>query len=141
MLHRLIYASETSRPLDAAMVNDLLAKARIANARREITGALAFDSERFLQVLEGSRDRLSALYSRLVQDDRHKALQLIEFVPIDERDFVQWNMAFAAADERTARVVRRYCGGGRLDPAGLTPKAAVRVLRDIAALQQPALAG
>ena len=136
MLHRLIYASESTRPMDASTVNQLLAQARAANARRDITGALVLDAERFLQVLEGSRAQLSALYSRLVADDRHRALLLIEFVPIDERAFAGWNMAFAAADEATAGVLRRYTCGGRLNPEALSPAAALNVLCGIVALQR-----
>lgn len=140
MLHRLIYASEATRPMDANTVNQLLAKARAANARRDITGALVLDAQHFLQVLEGSRAQLSSLYSRLVADERHRALLLIEFAPIAERSFVGWNMAFAAADEATAGVLRRYTSGGRLNPEALSPTAALNVLRGIVDLQARATA-
>ncbi len=135
MLHRLIYASEAVRPLGPSAIDALLARARVANARRDITGALTFDSERFLQVLEGSGEQLSELYSRLVRDERHHRLRLIEFRPLDERAFDRWSMAYAAADPKTERVFRRFSGSGRLAPDELTAAAAVGILRELSATQ------
>lgn len=140
MLHRLIYTSKAAQALEPSLVEALLARARVANARRDLTGALAFNSDCFLQALEGSAEALSALYGKLVVDPRHHQLQLIEFARIEERRFDRWSMAFAAADERTSRVIRRYSASGRLQPGVLTAPAAVNVLTELVAAQ-PTLLG
>ncbi len=131
MLHRLIYTSEVAAPMSPEMLDALLARARAANARRDVTGALVFDSHHFLQLLEGSAVQLSALYGALVRDERHRALRLVAFGPVGQRQFDDWSMAFVAADARTGRVLRRYTGSGRLDPDGLTGPAAVNILREL----------
>lgn len=138
MLHRLIYSSEVAAPMGPDAIEALLAHARTANARRDITGALAFDSRHFLQVLEGSAEALNRLYVALVRDPRHRDLRLIDFRAVEQRTFDHWSMAFAAADERTGRICRRHSASSRLDPASLTAVGAVQILQEMTAL--PALA-
>ena len=131
MLHRLVYTSQTTRPLDPPAIEQILAAARTANARRELTGALVFDSQHFLQVLEGGAEPLNALYAALMRDPRHQRLQLLEYRAVERRQFDAWRMAFAAADERTGHVFRRHSASGRLDPAGLTADSAIRILAEL----------
>ncbi len=132
MLHRLVYTSQASRPLDPQAIEQLLAGARAANARRDLTGALVFDSQHFLQVLEGGAEPLNDLYAALVRDPRHQRLQLLEYRAVERRHFDAWRMAFAAVDEQTGRVFRRYSASGRLDPAGLTAAGALSILGELA---------
>ncbi|WP_158288882.1 BLUF domain-containing protein [Rubrivivax albus] len=138
MLHRLIYSSQVAAPMSPDTIEALLAQARTANARRDITGALAFDSQHFLQVLEGSGEALNRLYAALMHDARHRDLRLIDFRAVEQRSFDQWSMAFAAADGRTGRICRRHSASSRLDPAAVTATAALQILQDMAALPAPA---
>ena len=128
MLTRLIYASEISAPLSPAAVQDLLAHARRNNDRRDITGMLVFNSRHFLQVLEGERQRLSDLYTRLVQDTRHQRLLLLGCESIGERLFADWHMGFAAVDAASAALYRRFSAVGHLDPQSLSGPAALALL-------------
>ena len=98
MLTRLIYASEAAAALNPESVQALLEQARAANQQREITGLLAFDSQVFMQVLEGPREQVSALFLRIAADRRHKRVVVLDARSVDERHFGAWSMAFAADD-------------------------------------------
>lgn len=132
MLMRLIYASETTRPLGPSDVEALLTHARRNNARRDLTGMLLFDSRHFLQVLEGGRRVVSDLYSKLAQDPRHQNLLLLACEAIEQRRFNDWDMGFAAADAAHAAVYRRHSAAGKLDPSLLSGSTALALLSDFA---------
>jgi len=137
MLFRLIYASEPAMPLDTAQIEAILATARRNNPRMDITGMLAFDSRAFLQVLEGDRAQLSALYSRLVADTRHRTLHILGMAAIDARDFGGWDMGFAAANARHQALFLRHGSGRRFEPQRLSAAAAVALLKDLAEQADP----
>jgi hypothetical protein len=132
MLTRLIYASETTTPLAAGTVQEIVDKAREANQRRHLTGMLAFDSRSFLQVLEGPRDMVSEVFCKIAADPRHQRVQLLESVPVDERQFATWSMGFAAADAQGHETFLRYSSGDRFEPLLMTARGALGILRALA---------
>ncbi len=136
MLYRLIYASEPTAPMDHASVEAILECARRKNELKDITGMLAFDSRWFLQVLEGDRAHLSALYANLVRDPRHHRLTLIEHVSVRERLFPNWSMGWAAVDPQARQVYLRHSSAGRLEPDVLDAEAALQVLRGLSQLKR-----
>lgn len=92
MIHRLIYRSTLlSSTTDAAMYT-LARFARQKNSEFGITGILLFKNKSVLQVLEGSFKHLNALYHNIVQDPRHKKVQLISYSLTAERVFSSWGM-------------------------------------------------
>ena len=88
---RLIYLSyrNTDTELD---IYDLLGVSRKKNAQAEITGFLFFDGRNFVQALEGPRENVSKIYSRIINDRRHRDVTLISCTEIKERAFHQWSM-------------------------------------------------
>lgn len=128
MLIRLIYASEVAVALTPAAVLEIVTRARVANQRRHITGTLAFDSRNYLQVLEGEREAVSDLFCRIAKDSRHRRLQLLESVPVDERLFATWSMGFAAADGQGRNTFLRQSGDDHFAPLNLTAKGALGLL-------------
>lgn len=133
MLTRLIYASEVAQPLDPHAVQHIVQTAAQRNALLSVTGFLAFDSGSFLQVLEGGRDVLSALFARIAADSRHRRIELMEVRPVDERLFAQWAMGFAAADARHGPLFLRHGTCGRFKPYGLSAAGATALMRALAA--------
>jgi len=131
MLIRLIYASETAAPMGPNEVQALLTLARRKNRLRDITGLLVFDSRYFLQVLEGDRQVISELYSRLAQDPRHKRLTLMQADPIDQRRFVGWSMGFAAADALGRGLMLRHGSTSHFDPFQMRASSALALLTEI----------
>lgn len=128
MLTRLIYASEPAAALTPATVQDIVTRACANNQRLHLSGLLAFDSHSFLQVLEGERAALSALYGRIAADPRHRRLELMEVVPVHERRFGRWTMGFAAADATHAELFLRFGGSPRFDPYAMTAASALGLL-------------
>lgn len=132
MLTRLIYASETAAPLTANDVQDIVDKARAANQRSQLTGMLAFDSQCFLQVLEGRRAAVSEVFCKIAGDPRHQRVQLLELVPVDERQFSIWSMGFAAANAHGRETFLRFSCEGQFEPSKMTAKSALGLLCSLA---------
>jgi len=133
MLSRLIYASMAAQETPPEGLKGLLTAARRGNRLHDVSGMLAFNSEYFLQAIEGSRGALSQLYSNLVRDTRHSRLLLLTFESIDERAFSDWTMGFAAADATRRRLYLRHGASSRFDPYQLTAPAALALLKDLSA--------
>ncbi len=132
MLTRLIYASQPTQALTPASVQDLVDRARHNNARRHLSGMLTFDSRCFLQVLEGPRSQLSALFCRIAADPRHERVELLEMVSVDERLFAHWSMGFAPADAHHGDVYMRFGDTPHFEPHAMRAGAALGLLQAIA---------
>lgn len=128
MLIRLIYASEVATTLTPSAVQEIVEKARVTNRRRHVTGALAFDSHAFLQVLEGERETVSEVFCHIAKDSRHRRVQLLESVAVDERLFATWSMGFAAADAHGRDTFLRHSSDDHFAPLNLSAKSALGLL-------------
>ena len=128
MLIRLIYASEVAISLTPGAVQEIVDRARTANQRRHITGILAFDRNSFLQVLEGEREAVSEVFCHIAKDIRHRRVQLLESVAVDERRFATWSMGFAAADAHGRDIFLRHSSDDHFAPLNLTAKSALGLL-------------
>lgn len=133
MLSRLIYASMAGEEFQPDSLTSLLTAARQRNRLHDVSGILAFNSEYFLQAIEGSRVALSQLYSNLVRDPRHSRLLLLAFEPIDNRAFSDWTMGFAAADASRRQLYMRHGSSSRFDPYQLTANGALALLKEMSA--------
>ena len=111
-LYRLIYASDTADYVDWTDLKDILLKSQENNERLDVTGILVMASGKFLQVLEGSRNHLNALYRKILQDSRHKDSRLVSYTPIHERHFSEWSMrginAGMMKPELKALLIKKY---------------------------------
>jgi hypothetical protein len=88
---QLIYAS---RPFgfEAGMLDDILLAARGRNARDGLTGALLCRHDIFVQLLEGTRDKVTAAFGRILRDDRHVEVALLWCGDAAARLFPDWTM-------------------------------------------------
>lgn len=92
-VEQLVYVSRSVRGVNSAIgMSDILAEARPNNARDGITGCLTAIDGRFVQVVEGEADRLDDLINRLLRDERHTELRVLERRTVAERAFPQWDM-------------------------------------------------
>jgi hypothetical protein len=91
LLMQLIYVS---RPFgfDEQVLSHILFKARHNNARDNITGALICRADLYLQLIEGPKAAIEALYVKIRADDRHievtRRLQRV----VSDRMFGAWAM-------------------------------------------------
>lgn len=99
-MYFLIYASTATRGFSEADHLSLLAQAREVNARMGVTGLLLYapgfegESGTFVQLLEGERSDVQALYVKIIRDPRHKDCTLIKEGDLYQRRFADWTMGF-----------------------------------------------
>ena len=90
---QLAYISTSRRPVDQALLDEVLAVSRRNNERCGVTGLLVSGGKRFLQVLEGPDQAVLATYARIQNDPRHFAFVVLSTRAVDERAFGAWSMA------------------------------------------------
>ncbi len=92
-LYRLVYTSARSSRCSDEEIEKILEASRRNNKRLNVTGILIHTKDRFLQVLEGDREKVTALYNKIEKDNRHGGSIMRFCEPVDKRYFADWNMA------------------------------------------------
>ena len=90
---RLLYVSRAVGPQTTTVTTGILLQAQSHNMTQGITGVLCQGQGFFLQVLEGERNSVNALYRRICADTRHQDVTLLHYEDMQERQFGQWSMA------------------------------------------------
>ena len=93
MLSRMIYVSTAVGPVTTAVTGTILRSAQAHNAANGITGVLCQGRGVYLQVLEGERSKVDALYARITLDKRHHQVVLRQQEDISRRRYGKWAMA------------------------------------------------
>ncbi len=136
MLTRLVYHSENH--LGAAGggmikgLNQILATSERHNEEAGITGALLFDTLWFIQVLEGEREAVSATLRRIMADERHAELVVMDCRPAQTRLFANWWMGFAMLRGDNGALFARHGVGPKLDPRTISGDQAAAVAVELA---------
>ena len=90
----LIYVSSETKLFSDRDLVGLLAVCNRKNQSIDVTGMLLYKDGMFMQVLEGPKDVVQALYSHIEKDPRHRgAVKLLEET-ITKREFKEWSMGF-----------------------------------------------
>ena len=93
-MYTIIYRSTATPGFDLAEVLKMLSNARSRNAEQKITGCLLYHENQFAQLIEGEKDAVIDLFSKIQKDKRHTEVELLKEVETDERIFIDWDMAF-----------------------------------------------
>jgi hypothetical protein len=133
MLVRLLYASRAAETLTPEMVDAILAQSRTHNPEHGITGILCYGGKIFMQVLEGSRDEVCALYNMIVRDTRHSDVQLLSYEEIAERRFAGWTMGLVNLAKTNPSLILKYAEKAELDPYRCSGKASMALLEELMA--------
>ncbi len=102
MMHvRLLYVSRAVGPQTTTVTASILLTARRHNRANGITGVLCNGQGLYLQVLEGERNAVNALYAHIVADPRHTDVVLLHLAETTQRRYPDWSMAHVslAADD------------------------------------------
>lgn len=92
-LEHLVYISRATAPsVSVTTVSDILEQAARHNSSNNITGCLAFTETHFVQILEGSHSSLDVLLLKLLLDERHTALEVLDRQHVTNRSFAEWSM-------------------------------------------------
>lgn len=93
-IHRLVYVSAATELLSKPDLLDLLSRAREKNQRQGVTGLLLYKDGDFIQLLEGERDAVKALYQTILKDPRHTGATVMLEGETETRLFTDWSMGF-----------------------------------------------
>jgi Sensors of blue-light using FAD len=96
-LERLIYGSISTTLIDDVLVDALLFQAVPSNRARQITGYLMADARLFVQVFEGPRAHVRALWRSIANDSRHRCVVKLLHEEVGERMYADWSMGFGRA--------------------------------------------
>ncbi len=132
MLVRLIYASTATEGVGLSEFKGILQQSQGNNTKRDLTGVLAFNSKIFLQGLEGSREQVNDLYARLLHDKRHHTVAILEYAEIDEREWAEWSMGFAAPSADNRALFLKYSGQSVFNPYAMRGVAVKKMLGELA---------
>ena len=98
----MIYCSRIVNRQDADRVeqdiNDIMHHAQVENARSGVTGALLTDRTSFAQVIEGSVASIEGMYSKIVDDERHHGVEMLQYITTHVRLLPLWPLAFVEVD-------------------------------------------
>jgi len=102
-----LYVSISRLAPDQAMdeVERIVAISRQRNRDLDVTGALLFTGERFMQLLEGPADGVAALQQSIFRDARHEQVTTIRSDDVDDRQFMGWSLAYSGPSRLVSKVV------------------------------------
>ncbi len=108
MEHCIVYFSTSVGLFQEDDLVAILEQSRRNNARFGITGVLLYVRGSIIQVLEGQKESLDALYKRIEQDQRHKNVTKVLSRSINERLFTQWNMGYETLTTSQLDAIRSF---------------------------------
>lgn len=132
MLVRLLYASRAVDTSPAA-IESILGQSRLHNPASGITGILCYGSGIFLQAIEGGRSEVNQLYAHIIRDARHRDVELLHYVEIQERRFGGWTMGQVNLSRLNAALVLKYSERPELNPYAMPGCASLALLEELMA--------
>ena len=99
-MYYLIYVSQATRSFTTEELKDLARTCYQNNINRDISGMLVYLENKFLQVLEGPKEKVQGLFSSISQDPRHKKVSVLIEGEIRQRNFSKWSMGFKSVDKQ-----------------------------------------
>ncbi|WP_281859634.1 BLUF domain-containing protein [Litoreibacter halocynthiae] len=130
-LTRLVYYSQRN-PSEDLDINALIETCKRNNPRQNLTGLLHYNGDHFIQVIEGGRVEVSALYHRIARDPRHSNIILLSCTDVRERMFPTWSMALhQGMDSQTRKVFLRYFATDMMNPEAVNVDTLLDVLQDL----------
>ena len=107
-----VYTSVIGEATPPSAILDIVRHARRRNRLNGITGILLFDGRHLCQYLEGSRDAVQALLSRIEHDPRHRDLATRHDGAIGERRFGRWSLGYGVDAEGVIARISALPGAG-----------------------------
>ncbi len=133
MLIRLMYCSRTAEILPQEALTAIVSKSRTNNPSRGVTGVLCYSGRIFLQVLEGGRFEINALYNKISTDNRHHDVMLLSYEEIEERRFSHWSMGQVSLQRINPSLLIKYSEKPELDPYSVSGKVSMALFHEMMA--------
>jgi len=133
MLVRLMYASRATDKINPEALNAILRKSMANNPSVGVTGVLCFSGNIFLQVLEGGRSQVSALYNKITRDPRHHDAVLLSYEEISERSFAGWAIGQVNMGRLNPALLLKYSEAAVLDPYAVSGAVSLAMFKELVA--------
>jgi hypothetical protein len=133
MLVRLLYASRAADSVAQEELLKILSQSKANNPASGITGVLCASGRIFMQVLEGGRMQVNALYNHIAADARHKDVVILSYEEISERKFAGWSMGLVNLDRINPSLLLKYSECAVLDPYGVSGSASMAMFDELMA--------
>ena len=108
MIYYLLYISYATQNFDEADLRSLLSSCQQNNKRLNITGIMLHIEGKFIQLLEGPKDRVISLFEKIENDPRHKKVNVALEGTTHERMFPDWKMALKVLDNEEFKELSGY---------------------------------
>jgi hypothetical protein len=136
MLVRLLYASRLADGDHTDAIESILTQSRRRNPELGITGVLCHASGVFMQVLEGGRSPVNALYNKIAGDSRHREVMLLHYEEITERRFGGWTMGQVNLARINPSTLLKYLEKPELDPFSVPGRSSLALIEELIATAQ-----
>ena len=133
MLVRLLYASRAVDDVSQDELLTILSQSKANNPESGITGVLCASGRIFLQLLEGGRMQVNALYNHIAADPRHRDVAILSYEEISERKFAGWSMGLVNLERVNTSLLLKYSESATLDPYGVSGVASLALLDELMA--------
>ena len=131
---RLTYFSKAMQEMSLMDIQNILQTARDNNAEEDICGMLCYESQWFLQTLEGDRDAVNELFLEISEDPRHEDVVITSYEYIDECLFGNWQMGYAGSSGEFNTLLKDF-GLESFDPPSMSPEQSLEFLKTMSSLQ------
>lgn len=111
-----IYVSVADPMIGTEVLAALVAQAQANNARDALTGALIYNGQNFMQLLEGPVAKVEACLARIRADLRHNGMIEVRRRLVETREFAGFSMLYSPLFRDHAADLSRLAAGGGLDP-------------------------
>jgi len=125
MLIILLYVSQPIGPVTTYVTSSILEISKANNKKKDITGVLCQGSGLYMQVLEGQRSVINALFSRIMEDKRRKEVELLSMEEINQRRYGHWSMALVQLSKNDPMVQMAH---PEFDPYSASSSDAMRLI-------------
>ena len=133
---RLTYISRYNTDNPKGEVTRILTQAQQNNERNGITGALVFNHNYFLQSIEGARPVINKLLRKLVKDDRHHDLQIIECREVEQRHWSKWSMKYLIPSDENKGLALKFSTGTQFNPYLMNTNQIMMLIETLSDLQE-----
>lgn len=94
MPYTVIYQSKARENFTISEIEKMLIKAKAFNSKNEITGCILYCQNRFIQIIEGEKEKIDNLYDKIKSDSRHYKVTTLFHEATEESLWDDWSMAF-----------------------------------------------
>jgi len=102
MIHSLCYFSTADSSLDTNDFEDLFEYVVTKNTLQEITGVLVYGQGNFMQIMEGSKEKIISIFNRIQEDDRHHNVIKVIEKDYPDRIFGKYDYGFKVVKDPTS---------------------------------------